>query len=98
METRHRANHLHYHGTSIVPLDECKTTYDECCNYVYSKIDLGNSFICNQNIEGFTFAYGDEGNLLVGNNIMFSIASWTTGPKDYLNIYTNVFAQEMDSR
>jgi len=94
MESIHRADNLHYHETSIVPMDQCQEIYEESRFYGYSKRNIGNDFICTKNVEGFTFDYGDIGNPLVANNVLYGIASWTAGPKEYPNVYTKVFSHK----
>lgn len=89
METKHRANNLHYHRTSVVPMEECKAIYEESRTYGYKNTNVGNASICIQNIESFDFTYGDP---LVADNIIYGIASWTGGSKDYPNVYTKVFS------
>lgn len=87
METLGGSEELHYHETSIVPTDECETIYRETNNTQY---EVRNENICTENVEGFSFSYGDQGNPLVANNILYGIASWNYGPKKYPNIYTKV--------
>lgn len=94
METVHRADNLHYHETSVVPMNQCQAIYEESKYYGYKRQNLGNDFICTKNVDGFSFAYGDQGNPLVVNNILYGIASWTTGSTDYPNVYTKVFSHK----
>lgn len=92
-ETVHRADHLHYHKTSVVSMDECMAIYEETKRSV-SKGDIGEDFICTQNVEEFTFEYGDRGNPLVAENVIYGIASWNFGSKDYPNVYTKVYSHK----
>lgn len=79
----HRADQLHYHKTSIIPLEKCEQI-----------IKVGSDSICTENVEGFSFIYGDRGNPLVANNVLYGIASWCDGPVQYPNVYTSVFANK----
>lgn len=90
----HRSDQLHYHETSVVPMDECKAIYEESRHYKLNKENLGNGFICTKNVDGFDFTYSDEGNPLVANNILYGLASWAFGSKDYPNVYTKVYAHK----
>lgn len=94
METVHRADHLHYHETSVVPMDECKAIYEESKSYVYKNGNLGDDFVCTKNVDGFDFTYGDGGNPLVADNVIYGVASWTHGSTDYPNVYTKVYSHK----
>lgn len=73
---------------------ECKAVYEESKVYGYKEVNLGNGFICTKNVEGFTFDYGDKGNPLVADNVIYGVASWTGGSKKYPNVYTKVYSHK----
>lgn len=53
--------------------------------------DIGNDTICTENVEGFCFMYGDEGNPLVQDDVIYGIASWNyNNYKEFPNVYTKV--------
>lgn len=88
METRHRASHSHYHKTRRNSQEHREEIRKNI--YSYSERDIGEDFICTENVEGFSFNYGDEGNPLVANNVLYGIVSWSYGPEEYPNVYTKV--------
>lgn len=90
METTHGSDTLHYHRTSVVPMDKCQQIYRDAKLYGFKEGNLGPNFICTKNVEGFDFSYGDHGNPLVANGIWYGIASWTGGREQYPNVYTKV--------
>lgn len=81
---------LHYHNTSVIPLDECIKLFDKS---PYSPTyNITEDFICTINNEGFSFNVGFEGNPLTANNILYGLASHNGGPTKHPNVYTKVFS------
>lgn len=83
---------MHYHETSFIPADECIESYNKAYNMLgRTREDIGNDTICTENVEAFSFLYGDEGNPLVQNGILYGIASWNyDNYKEFPNVYTKV--------
>lgn len=61
---------MHHHKTSLIPANECIQMYTRAYQMTgRTREDIGNDTICTDNVEGFSFMYGDEGNPLVQDAI-----------------------------
>lgn len=53
--------------------------------------DIGNDTIRTENVEEFNFMYGDEGNPLVQDDVIYRNVSWNyKNSKEFPNVYTKV--------
>lgn len=94
MEAFNRSELMHYHETSLIPTDQCIQMYTKAYTMTgRAREDIGNDTICTENVEGFSFMYGDEGNPLVQNGVIYGVASWNhNNYKEFPNVYTKVTA------
>ncbi|XP_055301850.1 chymotrypsin-2-like [Sitodiplosis mosellana] len=88
----YKDDQLHYHKTSMIPMDECKNLYGKTFYRDRPPYNI-TDIICTVNNQGYSFNPGCEGNPLVANNILYGLAT-TRGPEKLPNLYTKVFSHK----